>query len=102
MGRMILMLVFGTIGTGVGLGLGFGGGYIAGAVTGTIDGLCTTVDTAANQGLITPAQAEKIGVAMVKEAQKTQQGDNLKAALRIDTPNAGAACEQFRKGATQA
>ncbi|BAU15327.1 hypothetical protein LEP3755_58850 [Leptolyngbya sp. NIES-3755] len=101
MGRIILMFVFGTIGTGIGFGLGFGGGFVSGAVTGTINGLCTTVDTAANQGLITPDQAEKIGVAFVKEAQKTQQGDNVKSVLRIEPPNAGAACKQFRKGATQ-
>jgi len=102
MGRIILMVVFGTIGAGIGLGLGFGGGFVSGALTGTIDGLCTTVDTAANQGLITPEQAEKVGVALIKEAQKTQQVDNFKSVLRIETPNAGAACKQFRKGATQA
>lgn len=97
MGRLILMLVFGTIGTGVGLGIGYLGGAVAGGLPSAAQGVCTTVDTAANQGLVTPAQAEKIGAEIFKKAQKDNKVDVTRTWLR-KTPNEGEACEQLRKG----
>jgi signal recognition particle GTPase len=106
MGRIILALVFGTLfgvlGTGVGGAIGYLGGLFVSTHQNSAIEACATIDAAANQKLITSAQAEKIGAVMVKEAMKTQDAEVIKMWLEFDTPNAGEACKQFRKGIDRA
>ncbi|GAP94288.1 hypothetical protein [Leptolyngbya sp. NIES-2104] len=106
MGRIILALISGTFFAVLGTGIGFAGGYLGGFFVSVHQSsaieACAAIDAAANQKLITPAQAEKIGTVMVKEAAKDQNADQIKAWLEFDTPNAGEACKQLRKGINRA
>lgn len=106
MGRIILALVSGTLLGALGIGIGSAVGYIGGVFVSARQSsaieACVAIDAAANQKLITPAQAEKIGTVMVKEAAKNQNAEQIKAWLQFDTPNAGKACKQLRKGIDRA
>ncbi|MBE9011462.1 hypothetical protein IQ250_14730 [Pseudanabaenaceae cyanobacterium LEGE 13415] len=96
-GRIILAVVFGTIGIGIGFGAGAGYRSVTTLITATASGMCNTIDTAANQGLITPAQAQEVGEALLKQAPK-DQASGLGAVLAADSSKAGEACRQFQKG----
>ncbi|MGG6270722.1 hypothetical protein ACQ4M3_39385 [Leptolyngbya sp. AN03gr2] len=100
-GRIILAVIFGTIGTGIGFGVGAGYRSVSTLITQTAAGMCNTVDTAANQGLITPAQALEIGKSVVKQTPK-EQANNISKVFGTDVSKAGEACKQFQQGLKQA
>jgi hypothetical protein len=102
MGRIILALMSGTLFGGLGTGVGYLSGIFVSTHQNAAIQACATIDAAANQKLITPAQAEKIGAVIVQEAAKNQNTDLIKLWLDFDTPNAGEACKQLRKGIDRA
>ena len=66
---ILISLGTGIIGFIAGGGLGFAGGATTGGFVGGAGGMCLVIDTATKQGMLTPAQAEKLG---------TEIGKNIK------------------------
>lgn len=97
-GESIPKPLFGMLGIGIGCVVGYLGGFDVRTPRSSAIEACATIDAAANQKLITPAQAEKIGIVMVQQAAKNQNANEIKVWFKSDTPNAGEACKQLRKG----
>lgn len=101
--KILVAVVIGGIGAGIGYGSGWLGGMVVGGVTSGVNGMCTAVDVAVNQKMLTPDQAQQVGAAMVQRAvQQGSPADGVKSMLQISPQNPSQACQQFRKGIAEA
>jgi hypothetical protein len=79
-------------------GLGLAGGAAAGNIVGGVAGACLTVDTATKMQLLTPEQAEKIGVEMGK-ALNVKPGDGSSDEFNVEGTTE--ACKRLMQGIAQ-
>jgi hypothetical protein len=100
-GRIILTIVLGTIGVGIGFAGGAGYRFVADAVVGSATGICMTMDTAASEGLMTSAQAERLGQTFIKQAPTKDQAKSMKSVMETGMSKSGEACKKFHQGLSQ-